>query len=309
MQRSYVTNNHLVSKFNEIGGYFEDGNEVPEYLFIQFVQELGVSNLLIPGIIEDDTLSFDILTSDDESIDVLPLFSDDDAFIECYGEDSEFSPIANDIRLYIDLLNESEIDGILFNPDSLDFLLERDILVNLPLPPVIETDDEFEGYDGERLLNIAQEAANDSLIEFLKSDDDSFEALMLELQKSTLLNAVVSEEDLSVYAKNGVISSEDAGEFLLCTTGDDETQFGVLFTGTDAIRQGMDEESEMNCYCQVALLGEFLEFVLKSDMDGIIINPGSDDYLIGREALLEAYGGLALDNPAFKNARDYAFML
>ena len=57
------------------------------------------------------------------------------------------------------------------------------------------------------------------------------------------------------------------------------------------------------------MLGEFLEFVLKSDMDGIIINPGSDDYLIGREALLEAYGGLALDNPAFKNAMDYAFML
>ena len=85
MQRSYVTNNHLVSKFNEIGGYFEDGNEVPEYLFIQFVQELGVSNLLIPGIIEDDTLSFDILTSDDELIDVLPLFSDDEAF----SEDSE----------------------------------------------------------------------------------------------------------------------------------------------------------------------------------------------------------------------------
>ena len=131
MQRSNVTNNHLVSKFNEIGGYLEDGNEVPEYLFIQFVQELGVSNLLIPGIIEDDTLSFDILTSDDESIDVLPLFSDDEAFIECYGEDSEFSPIANDIRFYIDLLNESEIDGVLFNPDSVDFLLEK-IRENIP---------------------------------------------------------------------------------------------------------------------------------------------------------------------------------
>lgn len=309
MQRSYVTNDYLVDKFNEIGGYFEDGNEVPEHLFVQFVQELGVSNLLIPGIMEDDSLSFDILTSDDDSIDVLPLFSDDEAFIECYGEDSEFSPIANDIRFYIDILNESELDGILFNPDSVDFLLARDILVNLPFPPVIEVNDESEGYDGEQLLNIARNATNDSLIRFLESDDDSFEALMLELMKSTLLNVVVSEEDLSLYAKNGVISSEDAGEFVMCTTGDEETQLGVLFTGTDAIRQGLEDESGMNYYFQVALIGEFIEFVLKSDMDGIIINPGSDDYVIGREALLEAYGGLALDNPAFKNAMDYAFIL
>ena len=309
MQRSYVTNDYLVDKFNEIGVYFEDGNEVPENLFIQFVQELGVSNLLIPGIVEEDSLSFDILTSDDDSIDVIPLFSDDEAFIGCYGEESEFSPIANDIRFYIDLVKDSEVYGILFNPDTTDFLLPKEILVNLPFPPVIKINDESEGYGGEQLLNIAQNATNDSFVEFMRSEGDSFEALMLELQKSVLLNVVVSEEDLSVYAKNGIISGDDAGEFALCTTGDEQTQFGVLFTSTDAIRQSLDEESELNYYYQIALLDEFIEFVLKSDMDGIIINPGSDDYIIGREALLEAYGGLTLDNPAFKRAMDYAFIL
>lgn len=138
MQRSYVTNDYLASRINEIGGYLEDGNDVPEELFIQFIQELGVSNLLIPGIIDEETLSFDILTSDDDSIDVIPLFSDDEEFIGYYGEDSELSPIANDIRFYIDLINDNELDGILFNPDSEDFLLAKDILVNLPLPPSIE---------------------------------------------------------------------------------------------------------------------------------------------------------------------------
>ena len=309
MQKSYVTNDYLASRINEIGGYLEDGNDVPEELFIQFIQELGVSNLLIPGIIDEETLSFDILTSDDDSIDVIPLFSDDEEFIGYYGEDSEFSPIANDIRFYIDLINDNELDGILFNPDSEDFLLARDILVNLPFPPSIEVNYGFEPYDGEKLLNIAQNVTNDSLNEFIRSEDNHFESLMLELQKSVLLNVVVSEDDLSVHARNGIISSEDAGNFVLCTTGDDETQLGVLFTGTDAIMQSLDDESELNYYYQIALLDEFIEFVLKSDMDGIIINLGSDDYLIGRDALLEAYGGLTCDNPAFKNSMDYAFIL
>ena len=73
--------------------------------------------------------------------------------------------------------------------------------------------------------------------------------------------------------------------------------------------QSLDDGDGMNHYYQVTLLDDLIEFILLSDMDGIIINPGLDDYLISREYLLQAYLGLTYDNPSFKNAADYAFIL
>ena len=309
MERTFITNNFLMNKINEIGNYIVNDEEAPDDVFISFINELGVSNLLAPGIVDEESINFEVLTSDDESFNALPVFSDDDAFIDYYGEDSDFEAIANDIRFYIELIGESEIDGLVINPGNLEFYLEKEVLENLPLNPVIEIKDDFEGYNSDQLQNIAQNATNESLISFMNDDDNHFEALMLELQKATLLDAVVSEEDLSQHAENGIISLDETGTLPLCTTGDDDVQLGVLFTSPDKIRNAIEEDSELNYYYQIALLDDFIEFVLKSDMDGIIINPSEEDYVIGRDELLEAYGGLTYNNPSFKKAIDYAFIL
>lgn len=309
MERTFITNNFLMNKINEIGNYIANDEEAPEELFIGFINELGVSNLLVPGIVDDDSLNFEVLSSDDETVNALPVFSDDEVFIGYYGEDTEFEAMPNDIRFYIDLMGESDIDGLVINPGSMEFYLEKEVLENLPLNPVIEIKDDFEGYGPDQLQNIAQNATNESLISFMNDDDNHFEALMLELQKATLLDAVVSEEDLSQHAENGIISLDETGTLPLCTTGDDDVQLGVLFTSPDKIRNAIEEDSELNYYYQIALLDDFIEFVLKSDMDGIIINPSEEDYVIGRDELLEAYGGLTYNNPSFKKAIDYAFTL
>ena len=43
-----VTNNYLKAHLNEIEKYLNDDGEVPEELFIAFLNELNVSTLLIP---------------------------------------------------------------------------------------------------------------------------------------------------------------------------------------------------------------------------------------------------------------------
>ncbi|MBO6122684.1 MAG: SseB family protein [Methanobrevibacter sp.] len=305
-----VTNNYLKAHLNEIEKYLNDDGEVPEELFIAFLNELNVSTLLIPGIVNDEDLDFEVLSSEDDEVNVIALFTDDEEFYRFYPEDSEYGPIANEIEFYISLIKENDLDGCMFNPGSSEFFLEKDILVELPVGiEDDEEDDGGEGYPADRIYEISQGLTNDSLLELIRSDNVSFEQLMLELSDSLLLNLIASENDLSGIAVDNIISKDDAGDFSLCATGDDDNQFGVLFTSVDAIRQSMYDDDDDHYYYQVTLLEDFMEFILLNDMDGIIINPGVDDYLISRDYLLEAYHGLKYNNPNFKNAAEYAFLL
>lgn len=307
MERTSITNNHLKVKVQEFQKYMERNEEPPEDVFIELMNELKVSNLLIPGEIEDDSLNFENLSSEEDDLTVIPLFTDDDEFVKQNGEDYELNPIACDFDYYIELISNISIDGILINSASEEFLVESELLLEYPFPDFAAEDEEIEGYGPEKLLEIAKEAKNESLLEFIKSGDNQFEALMLELKDSSLLDVIASDESLDEFAKDGIIDADDAGDFELCTATVEDREYGILFTSVDAISQTKSED--MNCYYQLALLDEFFEYVLTSDMDGIIINPGLDDYVIERGYILDAFGGLAYTNPNYKRAIDYAFML
>ena len=297
-----VTNNHFKMVINEVQGYLEKDEDIPQELFIDFIGELKYTNLLLPAIIEGDDLIFENLISDEDDSTVLPLFTDDTEFDA--QEDSQYEAIPNEIDYYVEIVNDQEFDGVLINQGTLDFFIGRDLLNNVPLGPEIEVDDDTEGYGPDKLYDIAKSASNDSLIEFIKSENNKFEDLMLELKNSCLLNVVASDDELK--AESGIISIDDVDDFELCTTYDDADEYGILFTSADAINQ---TKGEGNFYCQLTLLDDFIDFVLRSDMAGIIINPGIDDYLISREYLIEAFGGLTYNNENFKNALDYLFVL
>lgn len=305
MEKSGITNNHLKRVLNEVQNSLDNGNEIPHELFIDFIAELKYSNLLVAGIIDGDELIYENMTSDDGTKVVIPLYTDDDEFIASNGEDYEYSPIENDIGFYIEILNDEKLNGVLINYGSQDFFIDLELLNEIPLTPVVTTEDNLEGYDADTLKEIAENVTNDSLVEFMKSGSEHFEALMLELAKAILLNVVSSDESLDSYAQNGIIKASDV-EYDLCTTSDGENEYCILFTDLQAI---MDTKGEGNYYYQIALLDDFMELALRSDMEGIIINPGSDDYLISREYLIEAFGTLCYNNPKFKRAPDYIFML
>lgn len=300
------TNTYLKNSIENMNKYLKVDDEVPEELFIRFIRELDVSNLILPGIIEGENISFEILSDEDESVNVVPIFTDLNEFNSYYSDECEFNPVDNEIGFYTDLLKENNLDAILINPGNDDFLLEKEILVEIPLT---ENNQENDGQycDVTELYELSKNVSNDSLVDFITSGNDHFEELMLELSSSNLLNLIASEKDLSTKAQNGIINLEGE-DFAVCTSEIDNHQYGILFTSRDNITEVLDEGSDLNYYYQLTLLDEFMEFILKNDMSGIIINPGLDDYLISREYLLEAYGGLTYDNKGFKKSSDYAFI-
>lgn len=309
MQESFQTNNYLQSVMSEVIECMTKNEEIPDELSSLFINELSVSTLLVPGIIEDDSLTFDAMTTEDEDVEILPLFTDIDEFEEFFGKDFESQPIPNDFEFYIELLRENDFEGIIINPGSDEFMMDRELLLELPIVRADDDDDgEYEIYDKEMLLKAAKDAKNESLVEFIRSDNDEFESLMMNINDSTLLGLVVSPQDLSEHAENGIISHADAGEFILSSIGDDETNFMPLFSDVDKIRNFI-EDDEYNYYYQIVLMDDMIEFILKADMDGIVINPNVDDYLISRQYLLEAYGGLTYNDPHYEKASEYVFIL
>ena len=308
MQESYVTNNNLRIVFNELGNYLEKGQEPPEDLFAEFLGELRVSNLLVPGIVEGDELISENLTNDAGET-VIPLYTDDEEYVKDKGLNSEYDPIPNDIKYYVDLINENNFNGIIINLASEAFFIPTDLLNNLSIGPTFSINDNFSGYGPDQLKNIAENTSNDSFVNFIRNsfNDNNFDGLMMELTKSTLLNVIVDERNLGNYSSNGIISREDVGGFEVCNTGNDEENFGILFTSKEAILDTMNPDSEFYYYYQITILSEFFDYVLRSDMGGVVINPGLDDYFIPRSFLL-TFSNI-MDNPSFKQALDYAFLL
>ena len=307
MQKSYVTNNHFRRVLNDLGDFLERGEEPPEDLFAAFINELRVSNLLVPGIFEGENFISENIFLED-GLTVIPLYTDDVEYIKDDNVDDQYDPVPNDILDYIEILNDNCGDGVVINPASECFTIPINLLNDFPLNSGITFNDNFNGgYGPEQLKNIAENITNDSLVNFIRnsSNMNNFEGLMLELSKSTLLNSFFSDDYFATYDDNGIVLLNEVNKYQLATIIDD-AEAGILFTSKNAMLDGAVDDVNNYYVYQITVLSEFIDFVLRHDMVGIVINPNLEDYFIPRYALFN-YSSI-LDNPSFKNAIDYAFL-
>lgn len=308
MEKTYVTNDYFKAVVVELKKYVERNQEIPDELFDDFVNEIRVSNLLALGFEDGDRFTTDgtLLTRGDEVF--LPVYTDDDEYLKDNGPNTEFELIPNDIIDYIDMLNQNDGDGIVINPASECFTIYTHLLNDLPLNSGISFQDNFSGYGPEQLKNIAENAPNDSIINFIRNDsnEDNFEGLMLELSKSILLNPRFSDEKFENYANNGIVFVDDM-ESYISTVVDDDQEYGILFTSKNAILDTVNEDSKEDHAYQITILSEYFDIMLRGDCDGVVINPYLEGYFIPRNILFK-YSSI-LDNPSFKQASKYVFLL
>ena len=309
MEESYVTNNHLKAVLIGLDRYIQKGEEAPAELFLALIEELKVSTLLIPGYIENDALVYDIINNDDTGQRALMLFCDDDEFLEMDEMNPKYNLIPHDIGSYMELINDDELDGMVIDYANLCFFLPRELLNEMPLEDDFTVENDFEGYGPEQLRNIAETLTNDSMLEYMcnTGDEIDLDELMVELSSSTLLDLVGILDDLGEYENDGIIELDRVSEWEVCTINVNDEDYALLYTSKDAILETMDITPGYYPAYQIVVLSEFIRFVLENDMEGIVINPGIDDFLISRPFLF-AYSEI-LDNPSFKRAADYAFPL
>ena len=104
------------------------------------------------------------------------------------------------------------------------------------------------------------------------------------MSDSTLLTFLVSDEDLSHYAEDGVIPTRENGylgnHYMEGLGG----KYGTIYTSEDKISR---VNLAKNKYSQIVNLSQMMYSVLTDDMDGIIINPGEENVILTREVLLD----------------------
>ena len=310
MEIIQIKNKHLGYLLEHVKLYLDDNEKIPLELLLQLLGELRVSNLLVPAYCENDDIVFENITSDDGNT-YLPLFTTHEEFDKHFDDESPFEAIDNDFDMYLDIVEQTNLDGIVIDVESLAVPFDNEFLSQIP------TGNPVRFSDGEALSDmeykeIFESVTNDELIDFIKSgvDRDNLEPLMVELSNARLLNAVFSDESLEGSARDGIIRGCDVGGFNLFFIDDDPIHLAVLFTSKQEMQESF-EGSDINIYGQVTVLTDLFDFVLRNDMDGIIINPNSLDFYILREEIISQARGFELiaEDDRFRESLEYAFLI
>ncbi|WP_298522489.1 SseB family protein [uncultured Methanobrevibacter sp.] len=307
---STFSNHYLIKSIKDLENL---GNDIAEPRVVtDFIFELKVSNLFIPGIDNGEELVYETLVDEDTDQVYLPLFSSEEEFYKHYDKDSEYEPIPNEFEIYGGIAADEIIEGIIIDVESLCFEVPKEI-IEFAMEDFTISFDDIETRSLDEIKAAYESVSNEDLIKFISdaSNRDDYEGIMVELSNSTPLNLVVSSEPLDEFAKDGVIEAKDVDGFSLCTLEDGESRYGIIFTDKDAIGRAALKDSEMSYYAQLTKVSELFDFVLRNDMDGVIINPYGEEYTIPRSELLSQASGIELivEDHSFRNCLDYAFLL
>lgn len=95
---------------------------------------------------------------------------------------------------------------------------------------------------------------------------------------------LLSNQDLTPYAEDGIISMQSTGPLARMHVDRIGGEYATLFTSEEKMSH---VRTDLYCYSQIVNLATLVNFVLSEDMDGIVINPDSDNVLIPRSELLK----------------------
>ena len=257
-------------------------DKLTEDLLFKLINEFKYSNLLIPAKKEKGTLNFIIYEDDDAKI--TPLFTDRDEFRKFYSDD-DIQVLENTFELYQNVIKTTEIEGYILNPASEKYLFSSEFILsitNLPKTNFYSSNP----YTESELKDIRNNIDNGDLEDFITSPSNVgyFEGLFEKLSSSTLLALMLSNRDLTPYAEDEIISMQSTGPLARMHVDRIGGEYATLFTSEEKMGH---VRTDLYRYSQIVNLATLVNFVLTEDMDGIVINPDSDNVLIPRSELLK----------------------
>lgn len=258
-----------------------NNNELTKELALRLINEFRYSNLYIPAKREDFTLNFIIY--EDESQRLTPLFTDPDEFNKFFNNVDDIELMQNSFELYQNILKTTDLDGFILNPASEKYVFDEEFVLdikNIPKTNFYSTNT----YSKEEIKELKY-SKNPDLEEFINNPSNvgDYEALFEILANSTLLTLMISDVDLTDKADNGIISMMDSGPLAQMYSDNIGGVYATIFSSEDKLKLVQTDKFK---YSQVINLAMLVNFVLSEDMDGIILNPESDNVLIPRVTLL-----------------------
>lgn len=291
---------HLRTVIEDI---YSNENQLTEELTARLIHEFRYSNLYIPAKRENDTLNFIIY--EDEGSKLTPLFTDMDEFKKFYKNDENIQVLQNPFELYQNVLKTTDIDGYVLNPSTEKYLFKKEFILaikNIPKTNFYTTNP----YSQEELLSLKKSVDNTDLESFIgdRSYVGDYESLFEKMANSQLLGLMLS--DLSIDKE--IISLKQSGPIASMYTDNIGGVYATVFTSESK----MDViNTDKNKYSQLVNLATLVNFILTEDMDGLILNPESDNVLIPRVTLLRYSLGFEMyaNNERLSEAMYYLFKI
>ena len=258
-------------------------DKLTQSLLLKLINEFKYSNVFIPAKRENDTLNFIIY--EDEEAKITPLFTDMDEFKKFYTDSEDIQVLQNSFELYQNIIKTTDIEGYILNPASEKYLFTDKFILgitNLPKTNFFSDNP----YSEEELKSLNDNIDNRELEDFITDSRNIgyYEGLFEKLASSTMLALMLSANDLSDYATDGIISMKSTGPLAQMYVDMIGGEYATLFTSHEKMDYvGTDYFK----YSQIVNVATLVNFVLSEDMDGIIINPESDNVLIPRSELLK----------------------
>ena len=261
---------------------YANHNQLTEDLTLRLIHEFRYSNLYIPAKRDDFTLNF-IIYEDDNGLKLTPLFTDPDEFKKFFKDEEDIELMQNSFELYQNVLMTSDIEGYILNPATEKYVFTKEFILDIKNTP--KTNYYSTNTYSIDELKALKDSKNEKLEKFIANRQNvgDYEALFEQLSKSNLLTLMVSDVDLAPKAKDGVISMMDSGPLAQMYTDNVGGVYATIFSSEDKMKA---VNTDKFTYSQVINLSMLVNFVLSEDMDGIVLNPESDNVLIPRVTLL-----------------------
>ena len=256
---------------------YANDNSLNENLALKLVNEFRYSNLYIAARKENDTLNF--ITYEYNDMKLTALFTDHDEFRKFHHED-DIQLLQNSFELYQNILKTTDFDGYILNPASEKYLFTKEFILtitNIPKTNFYTTD----AYSAGELLDIYRNVDNRYLEEYISNPKNvgDYEMLFERLANSTILTLMVSDMEFD----NDIIDLREIGPVAGMYTDKVGGIYVTIFSSTDRIRHVNTSKFK---YAQLVNLAMLVNYVLVEDLDGIVLNPDSDNVLIPRSVLL-----------------------
>ncbi|WP_458453094.1 SseB family protein [Methanobrevibacter sp.] len=279
MRKLFTRHDNLRKTLEEI---HVQGEDVEDSTVERFVNEMKHSSLIIAADKSDDDINFRVFEHEGKDYGVL--FTDMDEFRKSFS-DEECESHLFDFELYKKMIELGIIEGFLINPESECFLLKKELFLEITDLPEHTYDDD-NAYDAQELKRLYDNINNDSLESFIANPDNigKYDELFAHISDSVMLTLMLSDADLTDYASNGVICMLETGPLAFLYIDEVGGQYSTLFTSVDKMSF---VDTDLKKYSQIVNVSIMTNFVLNDDMDGIIINPGSDNVLLTRDILFE----------------------
>jgi hypothetical protein len=261
---------------------YANHNQLTEDLTLRLIHEFRYSNLYIPAKRDDFTLNF-IIYEDDNGLKLTPLFTDPDEFKKFFKDEEDIELMQNSFELYQNVLMTSDIEGYILNPATEKYVFTKEFILDIKNTP--KTNYYSTNTYSIDELKALKDSKNEKLEKFIANRQNvgDYEALFEQLSKSNLLTLMVSDVDLAPKAKDGVISMMDSGPLAQMYTDNVGGVYATIFSSEDKMKA---VNTDKFTYSQVINLSMLVNFVLSEDMEGIVLNPESDNVLIPRVTLL-----------------------